>query len=151
MFHAALRPAVVVARSVRPAAAIARRAALSTSAIRRSDAPPPAIFGEGAKPGEVPTDLNQSTGLERLQVLGAAEGVDVFDYKPLDSSRIGTKADPIKVFSWEPERIIGCTGSPAESHELLWMNLTTEKQRRCPECGSVYELDFHGDANAHHH
>ncbi|EMD33511.1 hypothetical protein CERSUDRAFT_26055, partial [Gelatoporia subvermispora B] len=94
------------------------------------------LYAEGAKPGEVPSDDIHATGLERLQILGEKEGVEVFDLKPLDSSRIGTLADPIKVYSLAPERIIGCTGSPAESHELHWMNLTTEKVRRCPECGS---------------
>jgi cytochrome c oxidase subunit 5b len=76
--------------------------ALSTSAIRRSDdhhASAPTIFGVGAKPGETPTDQSQSTGLDRVQVLGLLEGVDVFDLEPLDSSRIGTLADPIKVLS----------------------------------------------------
>jgi hypothetical protein len=75
---------------------------LSTSAIRRSDdhhASAPTIFGVGAKPGETPTDQSQSTGLDRVQVLGLLEGVDVFDLEPLDSSRIGTLADPVKVFS----------------------------------------------------
>lgn len=42
----------------------------------------------------------------------------------------------------EPNRIIGCTGSPAESHELLWMNLTAQKNRRCPECGSGTRFEF---------
>ncbi len=76
--------------------------AISTSAIRRSDdhhAAAPSIYGVGAKPGETPTDQSQSTGLDRVQVLGLLEGVDVFDLEPLDSSRIGTLADPIKVFS----------------------------------------------------
>ena len=36
----------------------------------------------------------------------------------------------------EPERIIGCTGSPAESHELHWMTLKLDNTPRCPECGS---------------
>ncbi|KAH8099930.1 cytochrome c oxidase polypeptide IV [Cristinia sonorae] len=155
MLAAALRPAAFAARAAfKPVSRSAMRA-ISTTPARFSGGPEPSIFGPGAKSGEVPTDENQSTGLERLQVLGAIEGVEVFDYKPLDASRIGTKADPIKVFSWEPERIIGCTGSPAESHELLWMNLTTEKNRRCPECGSVYTLDHHadpeGDAHDHAH
>ena len=97
MFAAALRPAARVA--FKPVARSSVRA-IATTPIRRSGHPEPSIFGPGAKSGEVPTDENQSTGLERLQVLGAIEGVDVFDYKPLDSSRIGTKADPIKVFSW---------------------------------------------------
>ena len=99
MLRAAFRPAAIAARSVRPSTSNVARA-LSTTAARRSGAPAPQIFGDGAKPGEVPTDLNQSTGLERLQLLGEVEGVDVFDYKALDSSRIGTKADPVKVFSW---------------------------------------------------
>ena len=99
MFAAAIRPASLAARAaLRPTRTAAVRA-ISSTAARRSDAPTPQIYGQGAKAGEIPTDENQSTGLERLQVLGAIEGVEVFDSKPLDSSRIGTLADPIKVFS----------------------------------------------------
>jgi hypothetical protein len=36
----------------------------------------------------------------------------------------------------DTERIIGCSGSPADSHDVIWFNLTEERQRRCPECGS---------------
>ncbi|THH01485.1 hypothetical protein EW026_g1255 [Hermanssonia centrifuga] len=151
MLRAAIRPVHLAARSVRPVSA-AR--ALSISAVRRSDhAAPPPLFPPGSKAGEVPNDFEHATGLERLELLGEIEGVKVFDYDPLDSSRIGTLADPIKVLSWDSERIIGCTGSPAESHELHWMTLKSEKNRRCPECGSVYELDFQGEKHhdAHHH
>ncbi|KAI0671626.1 cytochrome c oxidase subunit VB-domain-containing protein [Trametes maxima] len=154
MFAAALRPAALVARRAvfRPTRAAVSARALSVSAARRSEHPTPQIYGEGAKAGEIPTDENQSTGLERLQILGAIEGVEVFDLAPLDSSRVGTLADPIKVYSLEPERIVGCTGSPAESHELLWFTLNRDKNRRCPECGSVYALDYHGsDDHAEHH
>ncbi|KAI0784249.1 cytochrome c oxidase polypeptide IV, partial [Abortiporus biennis] len=119
--------------------------ALSTSTVRLSGhTVVPQVFGEGAKPGEVPTDENQSTGLERLQVLGEIEGVEVFDMAPLPSDRVGTLADPVKVLSYEHDRIIGCTGVPADSHDLLWMNLTDKKVSRCPECGSVYKLDYQG-------
>ncbi|PCH42397.1 COX5B-domain-containing protein [Wolfiporia cocos MD-104 SS10] len=148
MFHAAVRSAARVA--LKPARPLAARA-LSTTPARFSGAPTAQVFGEGAKPGEVPTDDVQSTGLERLQVLGEKEGVEVFDLKPLDSSRIGTLADPVLVNSYTHSRLIGCTGSPAESHELLWMNLTTEKNRRCPECGSVYRLDYQGEDSVHFH
>lgn len=103
MLHVALRStrsSVLTARAVvRPSLALR---AISSSAIRRSDdhhAAAPSIYGVGAKPGEVPTDGSQSTGLDRVQVLGLLEGSDVFDLEPLDSSRIGTLADPIKVFS----------------------------------------------------
>lgn len=47
------------------------------------------LFGPGAKEGTIPTDLEQSTGLERLEVLGKMEGVDIFDMRPLDASRQG--------------------------------------------------------------
>jgi cytochrome c oxidase subunit 5b len=49
------------------------------------------LLPPGAAPGTVPTDLEQATGLERLEILGKMQGVDVFDMKPLDSSRKGTK------------------------------------------------------------
>ncbi|KAI0064759.1 COX5B-domain-containing protein [Artomyces pyxidatus] len=150
MFQAALRsarPAALVSRSLRASSSPALRA-LSTTALRRSDdhhAAAPAIFGVGAKPGEVPTDEAQSTGLDRIQTLGHLEGVEVFDLEPLDASRVGTLADPIKVFSVEPDRIVGCTGFPADSHDLLWFNVTTEKPQRCTECGSAYAIDYNPD------
>ena len=104
MLHVALRSArssVLTARTgvVRSSPA---RCAISSSALRRSDdhhAAAPSIYGVGTKAGDVPTDQSQSTGLDRVQVLGLLEGRDVFDLEPLDSSRIGTLADPIKVLS----------------------------------------------------
>lgn len=44
----------------------------------------------GGEPGTIPTDLAQATGLERLEILGKMQGVDIFDMKPLDASRHGT-------------------------------------------------------------
>ena len=54
------------------------------------------LFGPGAKPGTVPTDLEQATGLERLELLGKLEGKDIFDMTPLDSSRKGTQLSPLR-------------------------------------------------------
>lgn len=48
------------------------------------------LLAPGAKAGTVPTDLEQSTGLERLEILGKMQGIDIFDMKPLDASRLGT-------------------------------------------------------------
>lgn len=48
------------------------------------------LLPEGAKPGTMPTDLEQATGLERLEILGKMQGVDIFDMSPLDASRKGT-------------------------------------------------------------
>lgn len=47
------------------------------------------LLPPGATPGTVPTDLEQATGLERLELLGKMQGIDVFDMKPLDASRRG--------------------------------------------------------------
>lgn len=190
MLSTALRAArPVVFRAARPAKSTAFRA-LSTTATRSSGAPAPQLFGLGGKTGEIPTDEQQATGLERFQLLGEMEGTDAFDLQPLDASRVGTLQDPIKVyslvsstsiqspvapypssdaFSQDTERIVGCTGSPAESHELHWFTLRQDKIRRCSECGSgrrsstschcvahslvAYKLDYHGSQHhdTHHH
>jgi cytochrome c oxidase subunit 5b len=47
------------------------------------------LIGPGARLGTVPTDIEQATGLERLEILGKMEGVDIFDMRPLDASRLG--------------------------------------------------------------
>ncbi|KAJ7274367.1 cytochrome c oxidase subunit VB-domain-containing protein [Mycena haematopus] len=156
----AARP--IVARSARPSASSSLRA-LSTSFRASSDhgAKPPSIFGPGGKAGEVPTDFEQATGLERFEMLGDMMGIDVFDETPLDSSRIGTKKDPIMVLSYDNHRVVGCTGSPADSHDIVWIDVPHDRQRFCTECGSVYALDYQwhgvegaeaaeGHAEAHH-
>jgi cytochrome c oxidase subunit 5b len=166
------RSAVVAARRVAPRA-IARRA-FSTTIVRRDDKhtnPTPSVLDgfkkldeiktyddllpPGAKPGTVPTDAEQSTGLERLEILGKMQGVDVFDMKPLDSSRVGTMEDPIIVNSAGEEQYAGCTGFPADSHDVLWVTLTREEPKsRCMECGSVYEMKYVGpqdDGHGHGH
>ena len=51
------------------------------------------LIPEGAKPGTVPTDAEQSTGLERLEILGKMQGIDIFDMRPLDASRLGTSLE----------------------------------------------------------
>ena len=60
--------------------------------------PSPQLYGPGNAPIDaIPTDQQQATGLERFQLLGKMEGIDVFDMRALDSSRLGTMKDPIKV------------------------------------------------------
>lgn len=44
----------------------------------------------GAKPGTIPTDIEHATGLERLELTGKMQGIDIFDMRPLDASRKGT-------------------------------------------------------------
>ncbi|KAF9533819.1 cytochrome c oxidase subunit VB-domain-containing protein [Crepidotus variabilis] len=149
----AARPIAFAARtSSKPSTSAAR--AFSTSVrVLSGGPPPPQLFGEGAKAGTVPTDLEQATGLERLQLMGEMEGFAVFDDSPLEASHLGTKANPVLVPSYDIERIVGCTGVPADSHDVLWFNLKKDHPTRCTECGSMYAIDFQGEEHhdAHHH
>ncbi len=62
------------------------------------------LLPPGAEPGTVPTDLEQATGLERLEILGKMQGIDIFDMSPLPSDRVGTlKTAPIRD-DWRKER-----------------------------------------------
>jgi len=100
MFSNVLRLARPVARLnawSKPTTTTSR--AFTVSTARKSGHPSPQLLGEGGKAGEVPTDINQSTGLERLQTLGYLEGIEIFDSQPLDSSRIGTLDNPVLVYS----------------------------------------------------
>lgn len=81
------------------------------------------LLPEGAAPGTVPSDLEQATGLERLEILGKMQGIDVFDMKPLPSDRLGTLQDPIFVKSFGDEQYLGCTGVPADSHRVKWLTV----------------------------
>lgn len=109
------------------------------------------LIGQGAKEGTFPTDIEQATGLERLELLAKLQGVELFDTKPLDSSRTGTMADPILVESYDDYRYVGCTGSPADSHGVEWLKPTVGKVARCWECGSVYKIKPVGVPQDDHH
>ena len=87
----------------------------STEIKSEADLLPP-----GAGRGTVPTDLEQATGLERLEILGKMQGIDIFDMSPLPADRVGTFDDPIVVKSAGTEYQVGCTGSPADSHNVKW-------------------------------
>ncbi|KAK5259501.1 Cytochrome c oxidase subunit 4 [Exophiala xenobiotica] len=113
------------------------------------------LLPPGAEPGTIPTDLEQATGLERLEILGKMQGIDIFDMSPLPSDRRGTFEDPIVVKSAGDEFQAGCTGSPADSHIVKWLVMTRKRPfERCPECGSCYRMDYVGppdDPHHHHH
>ncbi|CAH00382.1 Cox4 [Kluyveromyces lactis] len=109
------------------------------------------LIGPGAKDGEVPTELDQATGLARLELLGKLEGIEVFDTKPLDSSRIGTMENPIIVESYDDYRYVGATGSPAGSHNVMWLKPTDGQVARCWETGCVYKLKMVGVPQEGHH
>jgi cytochrome c oxidase subunit 5b len=70
------------------------------SSSRIYSEPPPALLGPGSKSGAVPTDFEQATGLERLQLLGLMEGIDVFNTGPLIMTKMGTLKEPVIVPSY---------------------------------------------------
>ncbi|KAK9238074.1 cytochrome c oxidase subunit VB-domain-containing protein [Lipomyces kononenkoae] len=108
------------------------------------------LFGPGAEPGEIPSDFEQATGLERLELLSNMAGIDIWDLDPLPSHRVGTIENPIIVDSPTEQKFIGCTGSPADSHEIEWINASIYEPARCLECGSVYQLNYVGPADEIH-
>lgn len=61
--------------------------------------------------------------MERLEILGKMEGVDIFDMRPLDASRKGTLKEPILVRSAGDEQYAGCTGFPVDSHGVIWLTV----------------------------
>ncbi|GAA5832396.1 hypothetical protein JCM11251_006436 [Rhodosporidiobolus azoricus] len=148
MFRLALRsaaPRVAVPR-VQPVRSFI------TSFPRLSEHVEPTLQGPGGKTGEVPTDFEQSTGLERFELLHKLKGEEAFSLEPLEVTRLGTVADPIKVFSLDHTRIIGCTGYPVDSHDTILFTANDQKPTRCPECGCAYSVDYQGlPGDAHHH
>lgn len=57
----------------------------------------------GAKAGTIPSDVEHATGLERLELVGKMQGIDIFDMRPLDASRKGTIPLPniMKQLRWK--------------------------------------------------
>ncbi|CAI7581804.1 unnamed protein product [Penicillium glandicola] len=113
------------------------------------------LFAPGAKSGTVPTDIEQATGLERLELIGKMQGIDIFDMRPLDASRKGSIEDPIIVNSAGDEQYAGCTGFPADSHQVNWLTVSRERPiERCLECGNVVKMNYIGpeeDPHSHDH
>ncbi|KAF9921053.1 Cytochrome c oxidase subunit 4 [Linnemannia zychae] len=120
------------------------------------------LQGPGAAPGDIPTDLDQSTGLERAEILGKMEGKDIFDLAPLEVQVRGTKTNPTLIRSRDPVRYVGCTGVPGETHEVQWLVIDQSHEfDRCCQCGNVYKWSTYepdeffpepaGKSGLHHH
>lgn len=88
---------------------------------------------------------------------------DEIDYGPFEESGLkgpfGTAEQPVEVFSRFGSRIVGCSGSADEEHELLWHNLKLGKDLICMDCGQFFRLKTipgfehmaHGDGHGHGH
>lgn len=108
------------------------------------------ITGPGAKEGTIPSDFEQSVGVERLELLSQLAGKQIFSSaEPLAHPRgpevKGSLGEPVLVESIEavgPEgRIVGCSGQPRGSHEIgfFWVR-SAKEATRCPECGQAFKL-----------
>ncbi|KAJ5921413.1 hypothetical protein N7466_009739 [Penicillium verhagenii] len=96
--------------------------------------------------------LPPATGLERLELIGKMQGIDIFDMRPLDASRKGTLEDPIMVPGAGEEQYAGCTGYPVDSHQVNWLTVSRERPiERCNECGNVVKLNYIGPETDHSH
>jgi len=143
--RAALRPlAAPLRQSIKPRS-------FSVTATWRSDAPP-VITGQGSASGAVPTDFDQATGLERMELLAKLNGEDPFFMEPLQLEHMGTLKNPIMVKSLDDHRILGCTGYPVDSHDALFFKVHKgDKATRCIECGCAYKIDYLGPPEGHGH
>ncbi|SCZ87623.1 BZ3500_MvSof-1268-A1-R1_Chr2-2g05089 [Microbotryum saponariae] len=83
----------------RPATSDRARATITTDRTAADTFPSHLPQGPGGKPGQVPTDLEQATGLERFELLMKLKGEEAFSLDPLEVTRLGTVQDPISVFS----------------------------------------------------
>lgn len=114
--------------------------------------PDDSLIGLGAEAGAMPTDLDQATGLERFELLGKREGIDVFDMEKPITEGSGTMADPYLVPSYIGTRYVGCTGAKGgEEHTPYWMSVEEEKPGRCWHCGNVYAIKYLGEPGHNHH
>lgn len=94
---------------------------------------------KAAEVTNIPTDLEQSTGLERKELEAILKGnPDPFNLNVTRGTR-GTRDAPTLVPSLYEERIIGCV-CEEESTSITWMVLKKGQTQRCPKCGNCFHL-----------
>lgn len=113
--------------------------------------PDSSLIGPGATPGTIPSDIDQATGLERFELLGKMEGVDVFDMENPIFEGEGTMKDPFLVPTYIGYRYVGCRGRNGEEHKPYWMKVDEKENGRCWQCGSVFAAKYLGEPGHHHH
>lgn len=113
------------------------------------------VVGPGGPSDRILGMYEQSAGLERLEYLSNLAQRPLFLMDPLKIDRFGTLKAPHMVQSISGQRIVGCTGYPVDSHELMWFEADVNKgPGRCPECGQAFAIEMvnqHPIAQRHHH
>lgn len=96
-------------------------------------------------PGQVASNWELAAGAERFEYLKKLEGEDPWeDLNPIILTEPGTVKSPIIVKGVDSERYIGCTGFPADSHEVVWLTLRPREKGvdRCPHCGNAFKVFY---------
>ncbi|KAI8814171.1 cytochrome c oxidase subunit VB-domain-containing protein [Cladochytrium replicatum] len=145
-----IRPAVSLARAV-PLRAFSVSLTRFGGATPSTDSSKPVIPGF-REAGQVPTNYEIATGIERHETLAHIAGEEPFeDMKPLFVSKLGTPMDPIVVTGVDSERYIGCTGVPVDSHDAIWLTVRPHGGvDRCPHCGNCFKYVQVGGHDHHH-
>ena len=107
------------------------------------------VVGPGGPSDRILGMYEQSAGLERLEYLSNLAQRPLFLMNPLKIEKFGTLKEPVPVESISGHRIVGCSGFPVDSHELMWFECDVEKgPGRCPECGQAFGIQL---VNQHLH
>mmetsp|Transcript_6144 Transcript_6144/g.6080 ORF Transcript_6144/g.6080 Transcript_6144/m.6080 type:complete len:156 (+) Transcript_6144:46-513(+) len=131
-----------------PQSNVAAKTAVNLSEVTGPDG---SLIGPGAKEGTIPTDLDQATGLERFEILGKMEGIDVFDMENPVFEGSGSMKDPYLVPTYMGYRYVGCKGKGGDDHKPYWMKVEEGKPGRCWQCGNVYAAKYLGEPGHQHH
>ncbi|XP_054145184.1 cytochrome c oxidase subunit 5B, mitochondrial [Melozone crissalis] len=92
-------------------------------------------------PGNLASDEEQATGLERKVMEATNKGLDPYSmFRP--KRYTGTKQDPNLVPSVSSKRIVGCVCEEDNSY-VVWFWLHKGEPQRCPSCGAHYKLIPH--------
>lgn len=126
-------------------------AAKTATTLSEVTGPDGSLIGPGAKEGTIPSDLDQATGLERFELLGKMEGIDVFDMENPVFEGSGSMKDPYLVPTYMGYRYVGCKGKGGDDHKPYWMKVEEGKPGRCWQCGNVYAAKYLGEPGHQHH
>eukprot|EP00834_Sanchytrium_tribonematis_P006975 NODE_571_length_5897_cov_0.529148.p8 type:complete len:136 gc:universal NODE_571_length_5897_cov_0.529148:3525-3932(+) len=109
-------------------------------------------YGPGGQPDKIPTDLEQSTGAERIELMHHLQGEDPYDMSVTTLKTKGTEKNPVIVKSLGMnDRVVGCYGVGKERHDIMWIFLEGKRIGRCTECGNAFQLDEEVGQDDHHH
>lgn len=121
------------------------------------------LISNNATPTNLSTPIEQVIGKERLDMLGTYTKTNPFLQDPITGvEKYGTFDEPIEVPSYVGRRLVGCTGFPVDSHDLMWMWVGPEQfllddaggnggggggfdfdeypPSRCLECGQAFKI-----------